>query len=83
MQIFESVTKTFALVNEKFNEATGLMDAEGTAKVKVVADPAAQTIRISGGGGTALIYTGEAEGTANMILMAEDFNRQNGKYDDQ
>ena len=72
MQIVETVTKLFALVTD-----------DEKAKVKVVADPAFHSIRISGGGGTALIYTHEAEAVANMILNAEMWNRENGAVDDQ
>jgi hypothetical protein len=72
MQIIETVIKTFALIKENKD-----------AKVKVVADPQFGVIRISGGGGTATIYTSEAESVANMVLNAEMWNRENGAGDDE
>lgn len=65
MRIMEKLTKTFGLMK----------DEDDKAKVKVIADEEFGTIKIVTAGGTAMLYVDEAESTASMLLVAEEWMR--------
>jgi hypothetical protein len=66
MRIFESLTKLFSLTE----------DDSQNVKVKVVADPQFQTVRVTAGGGTISLRNDELESTAEMLIAAAQWNRE-------